>query len=88
LKKEPADRRNIDLNVFRKGSMTVVTVENPCSEERNFKDGLPLTTKKESNLHGYGTKSIRYIAEKYGGNAVFDFQNGVFNATVLLPNMA
>jgi sensor histidine kinase YesM len=86
LKKEPPEKRNIDLNVFKKGNMTVVTVENPCSGERDFKDGLPLTTKKESNLHGYGTKSICYIAEKYGGNAVFDFQNGVFNVTVLLPN--
>ena len=34
--------------------------------------------------HGIGTQSIRYIARQYGGTASFQWENGMFLASVFL----
>ncbi len=61
---------------------------NYYTEDVQFIDGLPKTTKNtESELHGYGTKSIQLIAEKYSGNASFNLNENVFNYTILLLNL-
>ena len=48
-------------------------------------DGLPRTTKKDAENHGYGLKSIRYIVEKYGGRMSVKAQNNVFNLNIIFP---
>ena len=36
-----------------------------------FKDGLPLSTKKRNRAyHGFGMKSMKHLTEKYGGTLV------------------
>lgn len=43
------------------------TIENYCGSSPVFKDGLPQTIKEDRQNRAYGTKNIRYAAEKYGG---------------------
>ena len=46
-----------------------------------------MTTKKDSNLHGYGTKIISKIAEKYNGQVKFYLEDQKFIAIAMLDMM-
>lgn len=48
-------------------------------------DGLPVSTKKDRRYHGYGLKTIRYTAEKYGGGIVCQAADNYFVLQILLP---
>lgn len=43
-----------------------------------------ISTKKDNNIHGYGVKTIRSIAEKYGGTANFYENESVFYCQVIM----
>ncbi len=78
-------KRMIGLSVHRSGKFATVEVHNTLCVEPEFVDGLPITTKSERDLHGYGVKSIKLIAEKYGGNMTISVRDGLFDLSVLLP---
>ena len=59
--------------------------ENYYAGELDFDDGLPLTTKSDKRYHGFGMKSIKMLAEKYGGYVSVKAEDGVFNLNILLP---
>ena len=48
-------------------------------------DGLK-TKKSDKRFHGYGTKNIESIAEKYSGSTKFTSENNRFNTLVILTN--
>ena len=50
-----------------------------------FKNGMPVTTKKDRRLHGYGMKSIKSTVEKYNGSVVAAQENNWFELKILLP---
>lgn len=79
------EERIISLSVRKKLGMAAVAVDNSCDASRLvFEDGLPKTTKPDGQYHGYGMKSIRMIAEKYGGEMTVR-ADGMFHLAVLLP---
>lgn len=43
-----------------------------------------ISTKRDGQLHGYGTAIIRRIAEQYNGVSRFRIENGRFVADVML----
>ena len=66
--REPAGSRHIFVHVARSDGLIAVSVENYFSGKlESGQDGLPATSKADKSEHGYGLKSIRYIAQKYGG---------------------
>lgn len=83
-------KRCISLNVHAAGGAVSVMAENYYAGMLRFSaDGLPETTKTNSrNNHGYGLKSVRLIAEKYGGNMSVVAKDGIFRLNVILfpPN--
>ncbi len=81
------DGRVICLNITRRGSMTSVDLENSCARAASFRDGLPMTTKGDTERHGYGVKSIRYLVEKYGGVMELSQEEGRFSLNILLPGL-
>lgn len=85
VKQEEKDARIITLNIAGKDSFLTIALENYCSHPLTFKDGLPLTSKKDSENHGYGMKSIRYIAEKYHGALNVNLANNTFRLTIVIP---
>ena len=48
-------------------------------------NGALVTTKEDSESHGYGMRSIKGVAEKYGGTAEFFVRDHVFYLVVALP---
>lgn len=63
--------------------MLILHLENRCSHKPEFQNGLPVTDKKDKSRHGFGVKSIRYIAEKYNGELFMDAKCGKFCLDIL-----
>lgn len=78
------DNRILRISSSQNGSMLIIRVENYCDAELSFRsNGLPATTKGDEGYHGFGTKSIRAIAQKYGGDASFVRQDDLFILTAI-----
>ena len=78
-------KRMIYLGVGRKGDMVVIRVENYTPADPVVRDGSLQTTKADVSNHGYGVKSIRNVAETYGGSADFFVMDHVFFLVVTMP---
>jgi hypothetical protein len=82
---EEKNKRYILLRVYRKGNLLSIHVENYCDRSYELCEGLPVTTKLDKDNHGFGLKSIRYVAQKYGGNVTVRSEGGLFTLDVILP---
>lgn len=85
LKIPDKSRRMIHLTVCRQKQFLLLQVENYCPEPPDLRHGLPETTKRDAESHGFGLKSIRYTAKKYGGTTTVRAEDGWFVLKVLLP---
>lgn len=82
---EKEDERSISLHIKKHQDMILIHLENRCSNSPEFHDGFPITDKKDRDYHGFGVKSIRYIAEKYHGQVFMNVRDGRFILNILLP---
>lgn len=79
-------RRLVHLVVCSRKDLLFVQCENCCDDPPALEeDGLPKTTKGDPDRHGYGLKSIRYTAEKYGGSMSINIKDDWFELTVVIP---
>lgn len=78
------EKRFIKLTIRRINQMLVIKVENSFDAMPVKKDGLLKTSKKESELHGWGLKSVQTAAEKYDGMVQISYEDTVFCAVVTL----
>lgn len=78
-------KRLIHVTVVKQKSFARITVENTYEGEIIFKNGLPITTKKDENYHGFGVKSIRSTVEKYGGSMTVSTKDRWFLLNILIP---
>lgn len=77
--------RCISVNVHKEGGFYSITEENYYEEEIEFDaSGLPVTRKPDRDNHGFGVRSIKTIAEKYGGDISIVAADNVFRLNVLL----
>ena len=81
-----ASRRSISVVVRRTMGVTSVSVENyyDLGAQPTFEDGLPQTTKADKANHGFGMRSMRAIAERYGGTLVARAEDGTFSLDIML----
>src|SRR5699024_10796677 len=79
------DKRIVNLRVVNKGSIILVRVENYIIDELDLTNGLPHTSKENTDSHGYGLKSIRYIANKYDGSMSITSEDNWFVLKILIP---
>lgn len=77
-------KRTITINVVSKGNYLTIHVENFCSEEIDFFEGLPIT-KKDKTYHGFGTRSMQKVVKKYNGTIVFKYKENVFSVNAIIP---
>ena len=82
---EDKELRVISLHVKRAGGFVSVNIYNYCPVKLRFSEGLPLTTHRDKLLHGYGMKSMKMIAEKYGGSFSVSLKEDIFTLNVLFP---
>lgn len=84
-KQREKQKRLIWLYVTKEKQFVRIRTENYCDEKIQFKNGMPVTTKKDRCLHGYGMKSIKSTVEKYHGSVVAAQENNWFELKILLP---
>lgn len=75
--------RTISLSVMNKKSFVVVNTYNRCAVRPEFDGALPLTTKADKSMHGYGMRSMRMICEKYGGEMSVSVSSDLFTLNIL-----
>lgn len=71
------------LNSYHK-----IIAANSCDNEPHSEKGKLITTKRNKDVHGFGTKSIRKIVNKYGGEFQWEYDNQLkqFKLIILLPD--
>lgn len=79
------ERRVISIEIFRVGDLVKIQIENFYDRQPRFEGDLPATTKSDREYHGFGLKSIRRTAEKYGGYMSVQAEDGLFLLHILLP---
>lgn len=79
------DKRVIDLTISQSGGFCCIQTNNYCERKPEMLDGLPLTTKDDQRNHGFGLRSIRYLAKKYGGDMVVSVSGHIFTLQIMLP---
>ena len=81
----PEEKRIISITESVQANLVNIRIENYCgSEQISFEDGLPVT-KRDIRYHGFGTKSMKHISEKYGGNIFFSQEEEKFVVNLILP---
>ena len=84
-KQQEKQKRLIWLYVTKEKQFVRIRTENYCDEKIRFKNGMPVTTKTDRRLQGYGMKSIKSTVEKYHGSVVAAQENNWFELKILLP---
>lgn len=79
------EKRLIHLTVSARKGFVLVTVENYFEGSLSFEENLPVSTKNDKAFHGYGLKSVRYVARKYGGTITITPENNWFELKLLIP---
>lgn len=79
------EKRVISLYVKNVGNFVSVHIYNYCPVELRFQQGLPVTTHRDTLVHGYGMKSMKLIAEKYEGDFSVALKDNIFHLNILFP---
>lgn len=81
----PEEKRIISITENGQGDLMNIRIENYCGDEAiHFEDELP-ATRRDARYHGFGTKSMKLIAEKYGGDIFFAQEGEKFVVNLILP---
>ena len=79
------EKRFISLTVKQVNGFVKLHVENYFEGTLTLNDGLPVSTKPQDDLHGYGLKSVQRIVEKYKGTLSVLTEDGMFQVNILFP---
>ncbi len=74
----------VEVSILSDKYRIMITVSNSIANSVLYANSELDTTKKEPYLHGFGIKSIKAIAEKYGGNVDFYEEDLTFFSRVIL----
>ena len=85
--KLPEEERSISFFVRTVKGFANISEENPYMEKelRFDSSGFPITSKENKANHGYGVRSIDYVARKYDGDLHMEASDGIFSLSVLIP---
>lgn len=59
-------------------------ISNPYNNDLVFKNGLPITNKKNKDMHGIGLRSIKKLVEDKNGHFEIKTNNNIFSLEILL----
>ena len=81
------EMKQIGMTVEPREGSVFVSVYNYYSGRLDMAGDLPASTKKaDKGYHGYGLKSIRLIAERYGGDISYSASGGIFRLGIRLKS--
>lgn len=71
---EKSEEKKITLSINSVNNFQVLTCTNSCDTPPKSKGDILITTKQNAKLHGYGTKSITRISNKYNGSLDWNYE--------------
>ena len=75
----------INIDVEYKKECLFIDVSNSFHQTPKFKrDGLPITTKRDKEEHGFGVENIKRIVEKYDGEMEFSVTDTMFKVYIVM----
>ena len=80
-----SEHRVISLSVAKEQQFVLIHEENFIQAVPRMVDGLPQTTKPDTENHGFGIRSMQMIAEKYNGHFMIHIDKNVFQLDIMLP---
>ncbi|MCI8612505.1 MAG: sensor histidine kinase [Clostridia bacterium] len=79
------EKRIVDITIEQRGDLLFFSFTNYCDGNIILENGLPKTTKSsEPSYHGFGMKSMKLIAEKYGGELSATLNGDKFNLSIYI----
>lgn len=81
-KLKDAAKRIINLSIGSEGGLVVIEASNYFDPSDKAENG---TTKADKTHHGYGIKSMQYIAQKYRGSLSIQKDGDIFTLIVSVP---
>lgn len=85
LEKCPDNTGEIKVEVKQGESFLVIMVKNTIINQNIIlEDSIPVTTKNNNGMHGFGIKNIISTVEKYNGEYNYRIENGYYIAEVYL----
>jgi signal transduction histidine kinase len=81
----PEEKRKISITECNVKGFLTVREENCFAGDLKINDGLPVS-KKNSTEHGFGVKSMKLIAEKYGGGVSVNTEGDIFVLDIYFCN--
>ena len=80
-----SEHRVISLSVAKEQQFVLIHQENFVQALPRMVDGLPQTTKADTENHGFGIRSMQMIAERYNGHFMIHIDKNVFQLDIMLP---
>lgn len=85
-KLDAPEKRIIALNIKPAEEMLTIGLSNYYQGTVELEGGLPRTSKKDKNYHGFGMKSVKRIVEQYGGALTLRVADNMFRVSILFPS--
>lgn len=86
--------RNFDNSISKQNKIVIrivddcdnlfIKISNPYAKKIKFRDGLPLTDKRDLSFHGLGLKSVKALVENKNGYFKIRTDNYIFGLEILL----
>ena len=82
----PRETSRISVSSYRQNNAYMIEIRNSFSGNLQWdrQSGLPVTSRKKADGHGYGLANIRRVAEKYFGDIDIALEDGEFRLSVML----
>lgn len=84
---EQSNSKRISVDIYTKELFEIIKIQNSCDIPPAISDKKLLTSKKDKDLHGFGTESIKRTLKKYDG--IFDWgyndETKIFELTIAIP---
>ena len=79
----PDDKRIVDFTLAKKNGIILLEIDNYFDGEIKFSSSnLPISTKTDGKNHGFGSKSISYIVNRYNGTLSYSTDNQIFKLLI------
>lgn len=74
------------IRIFDNNTNLYIKISNPYNQELKFKNGLPITRKQNTKMHGIGLKSIQRIVDNNNGHMRIFNKENIFKLEIVLFN--
>lgn len=79
-----AEQPVINIELYPMEEHLFIGVKNPTAHEVQIRNQELITTKKDAENHGFGSKNVKSVVEKYSGTLQYECWDGFFTAEVYL----